>query len=317
MIIKLLEPLVVKKEIIEKLSSEIKKLGHEFIYYDTKTTDVNILKERAKDADILMIANNPLPNEVIAEAKNLKMISVAFTGFDHIGSLAKERGIIVCNAAGYANNAVAELVIGLTLDLMRNINKCNSVIRKGGTIAGLIGGEIKGKTVGIVGTGRIGTMTANLFKCMGANVIGYDIIENQKVIELGIKYVEIDELMKTSDIISLHLPLNDSTKGFISKEKLSLMKEYSILINCARGAVVDNNALAQLLNEEKIAGAGIDVFDMEPPIPSDYPLLNAKNTILTPHVAFASNESMIIRAEIAFDNVYKFLTGSPINIVKL
>ncbi|WP_300360973.1 2-hydroxyacid dehydrogenase [Fusobacterium sp.] len=317
MIVKLLEPLVVKKEIIENLSSEIKKLGHEFVYYDTKTTDVNILKERAKDADILMIANNPLPNEVIAEAKNLKMISVAFTGFDHIGSLAKERGITVCNAAGYANNAVAELVIGLTLDLMRNINRCNSVIRKGGTIAGLIGGEIKGKTVGIVGTGRIGTMTANLFKCMGANVIGYDITENPKAIELGVKYVGIDELMKSSDIISLHLPLNNSTKGFISKEKLLLMKNSAFLINCARGAVVDNKALAEILNEEKIAGAGIDVFDMEPPIPSDYPLLNAKNTILTPHVAFASNESMIIRAEIAFDNVNKFLVGSPINIVKL
>ncbi len=317
MIVKLLEPLVVKKDVIENLSSEIQKLGHEFVYYDTKTTDVNILKERAKDADILMIANNPLPNEVIAEAKNLKMISVAFTGFDHIGSLAKERGIIVCNAAGYANNAVAELVIGLTLDLMRNINKCNSVIRKGGTISGLIGGEIKGKTVGIVGTGRIGTMTANLFKCMGANVIGYDIIENPKAINLGLKYVEIDELMKNSDIISLHLPLNDSTKGFISKEKLLLMKKSAFLINCARGAVIDNKSLAEILNEEKIAGAGIDVFDMEPPIPSDYPLLNAKNTILTPHVAFASNESMIIRAEIAFDNVNKFLIGSPINVVKL
>lgn len=317
MIIKLLEPLVVKKEVIENLSSEIKKLGHEFVYYDTKTTDVEELKERAKDADILMIANNPLPNEVIEVAKNLKMISVAFTGFDHIGSLAKERGVVVCNAAGYANNAVAELVIGLTLDLMRNINKCNSVIRKGGTIAGLIGGEIKGKTVGIVGTGRIGTMTANLFKCMGANLLGYDIAENPKAIELGVKYVDIDTLMKTSDIISLHLPLNDSTRGFISKEKLSLMKETGILINCARGAVVDNNALAKILNEEKIAGAGIDVFDMEPPIPSDYPLLTAKNTILTPHVAFASHESMIIRAEIVFDNVNKYLAGTPINVVKL
>ena len=152
---------------------------------------------------------------------------------------------------------------------------------------------------------------------MGANLIGYDIAENPKALELGLKYVDIDTLMKTSDIISLHLPLNDSTRGFISKEKLSLMKETGILINCARGAVVDNNALAQILNEEKIAGAGIDVFDMEPPIPSDYPLLNAKNTILTPHVAFASHESMIIRAEIAFDNVNKYLAGTPINVVKL
>lgn len=315
--VKLIEPLVITEEAIDKLSKEIKNMGHEFIYYNTKTTDIEEMKKRVSDADILMIANNPLPNEVIEFAPNLKMISIAFTGFDHIGNLAKEKNITICNAAGYANNAVAELVIGLTLDLMRNINKCNSVIRKGGTIAGLIGGEIKGKTVGIVGTGRIGTMTANLFKCMGANLLGYDIVENQEAKNLGIKYVEIDELMKNSDIISLHLPLNETTKGFISKEKLELMKKTSILINCARGGVVNNNALAEILNKEKIAGAGIDVFDMEPPIPSDYPLLNAKNTILTPHVAFASHESMEIRAKITFENVINYLKGNPTNIVKL
>lgn len=315
--VKLIEPLVVPKEVIDKLSEEIINMGHEFIYYDTKTTDIEEMKKRVSDADILMIANNPLPNEVIETAPNLKMISIAFTGFDHVGKLAKEKNITVCNAAGYANNAVAELVIGLTLDLMRNINKCNSVIRKGGTIAGLIGGEIKGKTVGIVGTGRIGTMTANLFKCMGATLLGYDVVENEEAKKLGMKYVEIDELMKNSDIVSLHLPLDETTKGFISREKLELMKETSVLINCARGGVVDNKALAEILNEEKIAGAGIDVFDMEPPIPSDYPLLNAKNTILTPHVAFASHESMKIRAEITFDNVVNYLKGTPINIVKL
>ncbi|NME35625.1 MULTISPECIES: 2-hydroxyacid dehydrogenase [Fusobacterium] len=315
--VKLIEPLVVSKNVIDNLSKEIINMGHEFIYYDTKTTDIEEMKKRVSDADILMIANNPLPNEVIESAPNLKMISIAFTGFDHVGKLVKERNIIVCNAAGYANNAVAELVIGLTLDLMRNINKCNSAIRKGGTIAGLIGGEIRGKTVGIIGTGRIGTMTANLFKCMGANLLGYDVVENEEAKNLGIRYVNIDELMKTSDIISLHLPLDDNTKGFISKEKLELMKETSILINCARGGVVDNKALAEILNEEKIAGAGIDVFDMEPPIPSDYPLLNAKNTILTPHVAFASHESMKIRAKITFDNVINYLKGTPTNIVKL
>ena len=315
--IKLIEPLVVKREFIENLAKTLEDMGHEFVYYDTKTTDIEEMKERSKDAEILMIANNPLPNEVIEAAKDLKMISVAFTGFDHVGSLAKERGITVCNAAGYANNAVAELVIGLTLDLMRNISICNNVVRKGGTIAGLIGNEIKGKTVGIVGTGRIGTMTAVLFKAFGCKLIGYDPYENQAAKDLGLEYVGIDELMAKSDIVSLHLPVNEATKGFISKEKLELMKETALMINCARGGVMDNNALAELLNEGKIAGAGLDVFDMEPPIPGDYPILSAKNTILTPHVAFASDESMETRAEITFDNVVKYVEGTPVNVVKL
>ncbi len=315
--IKLIEPLVVKREFIENLAEKFGKRGGEFVYYDTKTTDLKEMSQRVEDAEILMIANNPLPDEVIESAKNLKMISVAFTGFDHIGSLAKTRGITVCNAAGYADNAVAELVVGLSLDLMRHISTGNRVIREGGTIAGLVGNEIRGKTVGLVGTGKIGTATARLFHGFGCQLLGYAPRENQTAKELGMEYVPIDELMAKSDIISLHLPLNEKNRGFISRERLSLMKQTALIINCARGGVMDNDALAELLNAGKIAGAGLDVFDMEPPIPSDYPILSAKNTILTPHVAYASDESMEVRAEIAFDNVVKYLEGTPVNVVKL
>ena len=122
--------------------------------------------------------------------------------------------------------------------------------------------------------------------------------------------------MAQSDIISVHLPLNDETKNTLSHEKLEMMKESSILINAARGPIVDNDALAELLNNGKIAGAGIDVFDMEPPIPADYPLLSAKNAVLTPHVAYLTDESMVARAHIAFDNVEKFIEGNPQNIIK-
>ena len=128
--------------------------------------------------------------------------------------------------------------------------------------------------------------------------------------------MELDEVLKTSDIVSLHIPATAETKQFINKEKIALMKKSAILINCARGAVVDNTALAEALNAGDIAGAAIDVFDMEPPIPADYPLLSAKNTLLTPHVAFASKESMIRRANIVFDNLYAYLEGKPINVVK-
>lgn len=316
--IKLIEPLVVKKEYIEKLSKELEDMGHEFIYYDTKTTDIEEMKKRVIDADILMIANNPLPNDVIEVAVNLKMISVAFTGFDHVGSLAGERGITVCNAAGYANDATAELALALALNLMRNINQGDSTIRKGGTIAGLIGNEMRGKTVGIIGTGRIGSKAARLFKAFGTKVLAYNRSKNEELIEeLGIEYLSLDEVMAKSDIISLHIPLNNETKGLISREKLELMKRTAVLINCARGPVMDNNALADILNNDQIAGAGIDVFDMEPPIPSDYPLLSAKNTILTPHVAYATDESMEKRADITFANVTEYLKGTPINVVKL
>lgn len=315
--IKLLEPLVVEKDVIEKLAAPLKEAGHEFIYYDEKTTDLDELKERSKDADILMIANNPLPNEVIESAEKLKMISVAFTGVDHVGREAViNRGLTLCNAAGYSNDSVAELVIGLTLDLLRNITICDTVTRKQGTIAGLIGNELKGKTIGVIGLGRIGTKTAALFKAFDCKIIAYDPCPNAAGRELGVEYLELDEVMSQSDIVSLHLPLTPATRGFISAEKLALMKKTALFINCARGPIVDNEALALMLNQEKIRGAGIDVFDMEPPIPAEYPLLKAKNTILTPHIAFASDESMLTRAEITFDNVERYLAGNPVNVIK-
>lgn len=127
----------------------------------------------------------------------------------------------------------------------------------------------------------------------------------------------LDELLEKSDIVSLHIPSNDETAGFIGESELSKMKKDSILINCARGRVVDNEALANALNNGMIAGAGIDVFDMEPPIPSDYSLLAPKNTILTPHIAYLTEEAMLRRAEIAFNNTIAYLNGKPQNIVKL
>ena len=123
-------------------------------------------------------------------------------------------------------------------------------------------------------------------------------------------------MLEQSDIVTLHLPMNEETRNTLSREKLALMKESAILLNAARGPIVDNEALADLLNEGKIAGAGIDVFDMEPPIPADYPLLSAKNAVLTPHIAFLTDESMVARAHIAFDNTMKFIEGSPQNIIE-
>ncbi|MCK8058441.1 MULTISPECIES: NAD(P)-dependent oxidoreductase [unclassified Fusibacter] len=314
--IKLLEPLGVEQSILDDLFQSLKIQGHEIIHYNQIASDEAEMVSRCSDADILIIGSTPLSDKVILNAKKLKMISVAFTGIDHVGhEHLKEQSILVSNSAGYSNDSVSELVLGLTLNLYRNISAADEVTRNGGTIKGLIGNEIKGKTVGIIGTGQIGLKTASIFKSLGSTLIAYDPYINEAALQMGVNYMTIDEVMSLSDIITLHLPLIDATKNFINRDKLDKMKPSAILINCARGPIVDNNALAEALNNGKIAGAGIDVYDMEPPIPHEYPLLHAKNTLFTPHVAYATQESMVKRAEIAIQNVIAFLEGKPQNIM--
>lgn len=315
--VSLLEPLGVSQETIRQLSSKLVETGHEFIYYDTKTTDVEELKRRSMDSDIVMIANNSYPGEVIRSAQRLKMLSVAFTGIDHVDTVAcHDRNIMICNAAGYSNQTVAELVIGMAIAGLRNVAKSNDILRRGGTSAGIGGREICGKTVGIIGLGQIGKRCAALFQAFGAKVIAFNRSRSEEEIAKGIKYKTLEEVLSTSDIISLNLPLNSETRGFLSAEKIALMKENAVFINCARGPIVDNTALAKALTEHRLGFACVDVFDMEPPLPEDYPLLQAPNTLLTPHQAFISEESMLRRAKIVFDNVYAYLDGNPVNVCK-
>lgn len=313
--ISLLEPIGIPQSMVDEFAAKLEATGHAFTYYDTKTSDAEELKRRSSGQDIVMIANNPYPTEVVKTADSLKMIAVAFTGIDHVGIEAcREKNITICNCAGYSNTGVSELALGMTVNLLRHISSCETAVRGGKTSAGLTGSEIEGKTVGIIGCGQIGLRTAKLFKAFGAKVLAYARHEREEVKASGIEYAELDRLLSESDIISLHIPSNAETKGFLSAERIARMKASAILINCARGAVVDNRALADALNEDRIAGAAIDVFDMEPPIPEDYPLLNAKNTLLTPHVAFLTKEAMIRRAETEFANVLAYLDGKPQNI---
>ncbi|MBH1940113.1 hydroxyacid dehydrogenase [Mobilitalea sibirica] len=312
--IAMLEPLSVSDEIIVELSKRLKDENHEFVAFDTVTRDVEELKKRAEGADALIIANNPLPGEVIKSLDQLKFISVAFTGIDHIDKAAcVEKGVKVSNAAGYSNQSVAELVIGMIISKLRNLVECNTVVRQGKTKDGLVGFELAGKTVGIVGTGAIGLKTAELLKAFGCNLLGYDTVEKEEAKSLGIQYVGLEELLKESDIVTLHVPLIDETIGLINKDNLKLMKPNALLINCARGPVIDIEATAQALKEKKLAGAAIDVFEIEPPLPVDHVLFGADNALLTPHVAFATKESMVKRAQITFNNIYSWLEGNQIN----
>lgn len=313
--ISLLEPIGVTKEVIDSYAKKLIDMGHEFTYYDTKTTQVEELKKRSEGQDIVMIANNPYPSEVMQANDALKMISVAFTGVDHIGKVAG-KDVMICNAAGYSNQTVAELSIGMAIAALRNLVEADRRVRNGLTSAGIGGREIAGKTVGIVGLGKIGLTTAKLFMAFGAKVIAYNRSESKEAKQLGIVYKSLEEVLSESDIISLHMPLNDATRGFISADMIALMKPDAIFINCARGPIVDNAALAKALDEDKLGYACIDVFDMEPPIPEDYPLLKCKNTFLAPHQGFISEESMLRRAEIVFNNVYAYLENQPINVCK-
>lgn len=311
--ISLIDPLLVDDRIIESHKNKIEKLGHEFQYFKKSASDDEKIIERLKDSDVAIITNNKFSKNVI-ENTNLKLIDVAFTGFNHVDIEAcNEKNIIVENASGYSDDSVAELVIGLTISVMRKFNENRKNMYEDESF-NLIGQIIKGKTVGVVGTGKIGRRVIELFKAFGANILAYNRSEKDEVKNLGAKYVSLDELLKNSDIVTIHLPQNKETCGFIGKNELDLMKDKAILINCARGPIVDNDYLAKLLNEDKLR-AGIDVFDMEPPIDKNYPLRNAKNTVLTNHVGFLTQEAMDIRCEIVFDNLYKFLDGKIVNKV--
>lgn len=316
--ISLLEPLGIPAPVLEEYADKLRAAGHSFTSFEAKTTDEGELLRRIGDSEIAVIANTPLPASVISAAPNLALLDVAFTGIDHVGlDACKVKGVTVCNAAGYSTQTVAELAVGLAVAALRFVPEGDAAVRCGKTSAGLRGREICGRTVGIVGTGAIGMKTAQLFAAFGAKVIAYSRTKRQEMLALGVEYVGLEELMRRSDIVSLHVPSNGQTKHLINRELLAQMKPTAVLINCARGAVVDNAALAEALHAGKLAGAAIDVFDMEPPIPADYPLLNAPHTVLTPHVAFLSDEAMLRRTDIVFDNILCWAAGTPKNVCVL
>lgn len=308
----LAEPLGIAPAILENLSKSL--AGHDFVAYDSRPENSDDLVARVKDADVAIIANYPFSNEAIAQCPNLKMLSVAFTGTDHIGlDACKAQNIAVSNAAGYSTYAVAELVFGFMIALSRFMLPCDAATRASQNKGNMIGTELKGKTLGIIGTGAIGLRVAEIGKAFGMNVIAYSRSQKQAALAMGVSYVSLDELMSASDFVSVNCPLNSETKGLIGKDAIAKMKPTACLINTARGPVVDSQALADALNNGAIRGAGIDVFEMEPPVPGDHPLLQAKNVVLAPHIGFATKEALVTRAEIAFDNITTWLKGERIN----
>lgn len=303
-----IEPLGISEETFKKLQSEFKSAGHSFTYYMDRNENEEELAKRMKDSDIVIISNIRLSANVMRQCERLKMLSVAFTGLDHIDlDYCKSHNIEVRNAAGYSTTGVSELAIGLMIDVMRKITEMDGTIRKGGARGTFLGRELKGKTVGVVGTGAIGTATIKLLLAFGCKVIAYSRTKRDNVAALGVEYCALDELMRRSDIVTLHVPMNNETHHLVSAEMIALMKPTAILINTARGDVVDIDALAAALKTGKIAGAGVDVYEKEPPLPSNHPLIDAPNCVAVPHIAYATREAFDIRADIVFDNVRDFL----------
>lgn len=309
-----LEPLGISQRKLEEMARE--KLGDrvELVLYDTRVEDAAALIERSKDADIVVLSNFKYREEVLSHCPKLKMICVAFTGVDHVDmAYCRAHHITVCNCAGYSTVAVADLVFGLVIALQRRLIACNEAARAGGTKNGLVGFELEGKKFGVVGTGAIGLRVAKIAQAFGCEVLAYS--RTKKDVP-GVTYTDLDTLLSACDIVSLHVPQTAETVGLIGREQLALMKKSAILINTARGPIVDSMALSQALKDGVIAGAGVDVFESEPPIAKDHPLFSAPHLIATPHVAFATAESMQKRAVIVMENLDAFLSGMPQNVVK-
>jgi len=303
------EPLGISKEDFLKREAEFKAKGHEFSFYMDRDESESALISRMKDCEIVIISNIKLTAAVLSACPKLKMLSVAFTGLDHIDlEYCKQHGIKVQNAAGYSTVAVSELAVGLMLDVLRHVTAFDGTIRQGSGRGAFLGRQLRDKTVGVVGTGAIGTATIKLLLAFGCKVLAYNRSVHKDVEDLGVTYCPLKDLLQNSDIVTLHVPMTAETHHLVDAAGLALMKPTAILINTARGNVVDINALAQALKEGKIAGAGIDVYEKEPPLPTDHPLLNVPNCVAVPHIGFATREAFDIRAGIVFDNVTAFLS---------
>ncbi len=298
------EPIGISEQRAADIAADFALRGDEFVCYRDRKEDAATLIERMKDAEIVIVSNIKIGADILSQCPKLKMLDVAFTGLDHIDlDYCQAHDIKVKNASGYATEGVAELAIGLMIDVYRHLTSLDADIRQGGTRNNFLGKELRGKRVGIVGTGAIGTRTALLLQCFGCEVVVWSRTQKADILAHNIPYLSLEEMMRTCDIISLHVPLTAETHHLISRELLSLCKPTAVIINTARGNVVDIDALAELLKAGKLAGAGIDVYEKEPPLAKDHPLFSAPNCVLVPHVGYATREAFDDRIDIVLGNI--------------
>lgn len=294
----------------------IEALG-EVEYYGL--TAENEVAERIKDADIVLCNKTPLNKNNLKNAENLKYIGLFATGYNNIDiPYCKEKGIAVCNAPSYSTDSVAQLTFAFILELMNRVYAYKSLVDNGDwkksrtfSMFPIPLCELNGKTLGIIGLGSIGQKTAQIGNAFGMNVIAYN--RSPKNIK-GVTCTDLNTLLKNSDVISLHCPLNKDSENLINKETLSLMKDGTILINTSRGAVVVEEDAAEALKSGKLAGMGTDVLRTEP-MSEDCPLYGIENCIITPHIAWAAKETRERLIGIVEDNIRGFIEGNIKNNV--
>lgn len=298
---------------------ELKKLGDVVIYDRTPAEKV---VERAEGAEVVFTNKTPVGEEALNNLHSLKYIGVLATGYNIVNTeAAKARGVIVSNVPGYGTASVVQMTFALLLELCLHVQQHSEAVREGRWSRSadfcfwdypLV--ELAGKTLGIIGFGSIGQKVGDVATAFGMNIIGNSRSHPDQSHCKNFRWAEVPELLQQSDVITIHCPLLPETKGLINKHSLKSMKSSAFLLNTSRGPIIVDEDLADALNNGVIAGAGIDVLSVEPPV-IDNPLFSANNCIITPHIAWATKEARIRLMDTAVNNLSAFINGSPVNVV--
>lgn len=285
--------------------------------YDSDATDPAVLADRLKDADVAVNirGRTRFTAEVLQACPKLKLISIWGTGTDNVDlKAAAARGVTVTNTPGANALAVAEHTVALVLAVVKQVAQADRAMRQGGWPRNLVP-QLRGKRLGLIGTGLIGREVAAMGRGLGLEVVAWTFHPNANLaVSLGLRYVELDELLQTSDIVSMHLRATPDTQHFLNRDRLALLKPTAFVVNTARGALIDEAALVEWLREKRIAGAGLDVFETEP-LPAGHPLATLPNVLLTPHCAGMTPDSNLIGLDMAAANIENFLQGKPTHVV--
>lgn len=297
----------------------LRKSG-EVVIYDRTPADKVV--ERAEGAEVVFTNKTPVGKDVLNQLPSLKFIGVLATGYNIIDTeAARANGVIVANVPGYGTASVVQLTFALLLELCHHIQRHSDAVMDGKWAKSadwsfwdypLV--ELLGKTMGIIGFGRIGSQVGDVATSFGMNIIGNSRHWTDQSHRKNFRWADIPELLSQSDVVSIHCPLFPETKGLINENTLATMKNSAFLLNTSRGPIVVDGDLANALNSDVIAGAGIDVLSSEPPS-EDNPLFKAKNCIITPHIAWATREARVRLMDISVNNLTAFLDGNPVNVV--
>lgn len=302
---------------------ELGKLGELTVYDRTSLTDESEAIQRIGDAEIVFTNKTPITRKVIDACPNMKFISLLATGYNVVDYVyAAEKGIPVTNVPAYGTASVSQFSIALLLEICHHIGHHDASVHAGNW-ANCIDWcywdypliELEGKTIGIIGFGRIGQAEGRVAKALGMNVLAYDVYPSDSGRAIG-EYVDLETLYAKSDVITLHCNLTPENTGMINKDSIAKMKDGVILINNARGQLINEQDVADALNSGKMGAAGLDVVYTEP-IKADNPLLKAKNCIITPHISWAPKESRQRIMDCAVANAKAYIDGAPINVVNL